>query len=92
MEERTLTSYRERMGRREDEKESEREDRNYHIKGGERRPKERNVQTSKQGDRLSCMRVSAFSGLECWTGVLEWSTGMESLEWSEALEWACDHL
>ena len=26
-----------------------------------------------------------------WTGVLEWSTGMESLEWSEALEWACDH-
>ena len=37
-------------------------------------------------------RVSAFSGLECWTGVLEWSTGMESLEWSEALEWACDHL
>ena len=28
-------------------------------------------------------RVSAFSGLECWTGVLEWS---------EALEWACDHL
>ena len=24
-------------------------------------------------------------------GVLEWSTGMESLEWSEALEWACDH-
>ena len=36
-------------------------------------------------------RVSAFSGLECWTGVLEWSTGIESLEWSEALEWACDH-
>ena len=35
--------------------------------------------------------VSAFSGLECWNGVLEWSTGMESLEWSEALEWACDH-
>ena len=27
-------------------------------------------------------RVSAFSGLECWTGVLEWSTGMESLEWT----------
>ena len=26
--------------------------------------------------------VSAFSGLECWNGVLEWS---------EALEWACDH-
>ena len=23
--------------------------------------------------------------------VLEWSTRMESLEWSEALEWACDH-
>ena len=36
-------------------------------------------------------RVSAFGGLECWTGVLEWSTGMESLDWSEALEWACDH-
>ena len=58
MEERTLTSYRERMGRREDEKESEREDRNYHIKGGERRPKERNVQTSKQGDHLSCMQCT----------------------------------
>ena len=28
------------------------------------------------------IRVSAFSGLECWNGVLEWS---------EALEWACDH-
>ena len=23
--------------------------------------------------------------------MLEWSTGMESLELSEALEWACDH-
>ena len=29
-------------------------------------------------------RVSAFSGLECWTGVLDWSTGVESLEWSTA--------
>ena len=29
--------------------------------------------------------------LEWSTGVLEWSAGMESLEWSEALEWACDH-
>ena len=38
-------------------------------------------------DRLSGFGVSAFSGLECWTGVPEWSTGMESLEWSEALEW-----
>ena len=32
------------------------------------------------------------AGLECWTGVLDWSTGMESLEWSEALEWTYDHL
>ena len=24
----------------------------------------------------------AFSGLKCWNGVLKWSTGMESLEWS----------
>ena len=28
-------------------------------------------------------RSSRLSGLECWTGVLEWSTGMESLKhWS----------
>ena len=26
--------------------------------------------------------VSAFSGQECWTGVLDCSTGVESLEWS----------
>ena len=38
--------------------------------------------------------VCAFSGLH---GVLEWSTGMKywngvtGMEWSEALEWACDH-
>ena len=29
--------------------------------------------------------------MECWNGVLEWSTGMDSLEWSEALEWVCDY-
>ena len=45
---------------------------------------------AQQGVYPIVSRVSAFSGLECWTGVLEWSTGMESLEWSEALEWACD--
>ncbi len=30
-------------------------------------------------------RISAFSGQECRTGVLEWSTGLERLEWR--LEW-----
>jgi hypothetical protein len=30
--------------------------------------------------------VSAFSGLEYWNGVLEWSTGVES--WTGVLDWS----
>jgi hypothetical protein len=34
--------------------------------------------------------VSAFSGLEYWNGVLEWSTGMEY--WTGVLDWSAgDH-
>ena len=30
--------------------------------------------------------VSAFSGLECWTGVLDWSAGLEC--WTGVLDWS----
>jgi hypothetical protein len=30
--------------------------------------------------------VSAFSGLEYWSGVLEWSAGME--HWNGVLDWS----
>jgi hypothetical protein len=34
--------------------------------------------------------ASAFSGLEYWNGVLEWSTGMEY--WTEVLDWSAGFL